>query len=64
MNPDSLVDTWAGTAHNSNDWDMEITISITEPVQVGEIQTVEVGEDDMPTQMLLGHGDSCLPSDG
>lgn len=35
MKPDSLLGVWAGTAHNSNDWDMEITLSITEPSQVG-----------------------------
>ncbi|HUG34316.1 MAG TPA: hypothetical protein VMJ90_06070 [Anaerolineales bacterium] len=35
MELDSLTGIWAGTAHNSNDWDMEITISITDAVQVG-----------------------------
>ena len=35
MNPDSLAGVWSGTAHNSNDWDMEVTILIAEPVQIG-----------------------------
>lgn len=35
MKSDSLLGVWAGTAHNSNDWDMEITLSITGPSQVG-----------------------------
>ena len=35
MDLDSLAGIWAGTAHNSNDWDMEITISITDAVQAG-----------------------------
>ena len=35
MRPDSFLGTWRGTAHNNNDWDMEITISISEPLQVG-----------------------------
>ena len=35
MNPDALEGIWSGTAHNSNDWDMEITLSITEAVQAG-----------------------------
>jgi hypothetical protein len=35
MNPESLTGFWAGTAHNSNDWDMSITISILETFQAG-----------------------------
>ena len=35
MEPDSLLGLWTGTAHNSNDWDMKITISILQPVEVG-----------------------------
>ena len=35
MKPDSFLGVWTGTAHNNNDWDMEITISIPEPFEVG-----------------------------
>lgn len=35
MRIDSLVGTWAGTAHNSNEWDMKITISISSSFQIG-----------------------------
>ena len=35
MKNDSLLGTWTGTAHNSNDWDMKITLSILQPVEVG-----------------------------
>ena len=36
MKPDSLLGVWTGTAHNSNGWDMKITISILQPVEIGE----------------------------
>jgi len=35
MKTDSLLGIWTGTAHNSDDWDMGITISIAKPFQVG-----------------------------
>jgi len=37
MKTDSLLGLWAGTAQNSNSWDMQITISITGPAEVGSI---------------------------
>ena len=36
MKPDSLLGVWMGTAHNSNGWDMKITISILQPFEIGE----------------------------
>ena len=36
MKPDSLLGVWTGTAHNSNGWDMKITISFLQPVEIGE----------------------------
>ena len=35
MKPDSLIGVWTGTAHNSNGWDMKITISILQPFDIG-----------------------------
>jgi hypothetical protein len=35
MEADSLLGVWTGTAHNSNGWDMKITISILKPFEVG-----------------------------
>ena len=35
MKTDSLLGVWAGTAKNNNGWDMEITISISQVLQVG-----------------------------
>jgi len=35
MNIDSLLGVWVGTAHNSNGWDMKITISVLQPVEIG-----------------------------
>jgi hypothetical protein len=35
MEADSLLGVWRGTAHNSNGWDMKITLSILKPVEVG-----------------------------
>ena len=37
MRPDSLLGVWTGTAHNSNGWDMKITISIIQPFEAGSI---------------------------
>jgi hypothetical protein len=37
MKPESLLGVWTGTAHNSNGWDMKITISIIQPVEVGSM---------------------------
>ena len=35
MKPDSLLGVWIGNAHNSNGWDMKITISILQPIEIG-----------------------------
>jgi len=35
MKPDSLLGVWTGTAHNTNGWDMKITISILQPFEIG-----------------------------
>lgn len=35
MEIDSLLGVWRGTAHNSNGWDMKITLSVLQPVEVG-----------------------------
>jgi hypothetical protein len=35
MNTDSLLGIWTGTAHNSNGWEMKITISIYQPFEIG-----------------------------
>jgi len=35
MEPDSLLGVWTGTAHNSNGWDMKITISVLQPIEIG-----------------------------
>ena len=35
MKPESLLGVWMGTAHNSNGWDMKITVSVLQPVEVG-----------------------------
>ena len=35
MNPDSLIGVWTGMAHNSNGWDMKITISILQSFEIG-----------------------------
>jgi len=35
MKTDSLLGVWTGTAHNSNGWDMKITVSILQPFEIG-----------------------------
>ena len=35
MKPKTLIGVWTGNAHNSNGWDMKITISILQPFEVG-----------------------------
>jgi hypothetical protein len=35
MEPESLLGVWTGTAHNSNGWEMKITISVIQPFKVG-----------------------------
>jgi hypothetical protein len=35
MKPVSLLGVWTGTAHNSNGWDMKVTISVIQPFEVG-----------------------------
>ena len=37
MKTDSLLGVWTGTAHNSNGWDMKITISILQPFDIGSM---------------------------
>ncbi len=37
MKPESLLGVWAGTVHNSNGWDMKITISVIQPFEVGSM---------------------------
>ena len=37
MKPEALLGVWTGTAHNSNGWDMKITVSILQPVEVGSM---------------------------
>ncbi len=37
MKPESLLGVWTGTAHNSNGWDMKITISVIQPFEVGSM---------------------------
>jgi len=32
---DSLLGVWTGTAHNSNGWDMKITLSVLQPFEIG-----------------------------
>ena len=35
MKAESLLSAWTGTVHNNNGWDMKITISILQPVEIG-----------------------------
>jgi hypothetical protein len=35
MDTSSLLGVWTGNVHNNNGWDMKITISILQPVEVG-----------------------------
>lgn len=35
MKPDALLGVWTGIAHNSNGWDMKITLSILQPFAIG-----------------------------
>jgi hypothetical protein len=35
MKPDSLLGVWSGTIHNSNGWDMKMTLSVMQPFQIG-----------------------------
>ena len=37
MKADSLLGVWTGMARNSNGWDMQITISIRGPFEIGSI---------------------------
>jgi hypothetical protein len=37
MNKDSLLGVWTGTAHNSNGWDMKITLSVLQAAEVGSM---------------------------
>lgn len=35
MDTTALLGVWTGNAHNNNDWDMKVTISILQPVEIG-----------------------------
>jgi hypothetical protein len=35
MKPESLLGVWTGSAHNSDGWDMKITISVVQPFKIG-----------------------------
>ena len=35
MESTSLLGVWTGTTHNSNGWDMKITLSILQPFEIG-----------------------------
>jgi hypothetical protein len=35
MKPDSLLGVWMGIVHNTNGWDMKITLSILQPFEIG-----------------------------
>jgi hypothetical protein len=35
MDTTSLLGVWTGNAHNSNEWDMKVTISILKSVEIG-----------------------------
>jgi hypothetical protein len=35
MEASSLLGVWTGTVHNSNGWDMKITISVLQPFEIG-----------------------------
>lgn len=37
MEANTLLGVWTGTAHNSNGWDMKITLSVLQPVEVGSM---------------------------
>lgn len=37
MEADSLLGVWTGIARNSNGWEMKITLSILQPVEVGSM---------------------------
>jgi hypothetical protein len=37
MKADALLGVWTGTVHNSNGWDMKMTISILQPFETGSM---------------------------
>lgn len=37
MDATSLLGVWTGNAHNSNAWEMKVTISILQPVEIGSM---------------------------
>ena len=37
MKSESLLGVWTGTAHNSNGWEMKVTISILQPFEKGSM---------------------------
>ena len=36
MEANSLLGVWTGTIHNSNGWDMKLTVSVLQPIEVGK----------------------------
>lgn len=37
MNASALLGVWTGTVHNSNGWDMKLTISVLQPFEAGSV---------------------------
>lgn len=37
METNSLLGVWIGNVHNSNGWDMKITISVLQPIEIGSV---------------------------
>jgi hypothetical protein len=37
MEPNSLLGVWIGNVHNSNGWEMKITISVLQPIEIGSV---------------------------
>lgn len=37
MDSTTLLGVWIGTAHSSNEWDMKVTVSILQPVEIGSM---------------------------
>lgn len=50
METNSLLGVWTGNAHNSNGWDMKVTISILQPFEIGSM----LGVFDIPLIPYVG----------
>jgi hypothetical protein len=37
MKTNSLLGVWIGNVHNSNGWEMKITISVLQPIEIGSV---------------------------